>query len=266
MNNCIDAAVPETEKILKRLNSLLDRFEPFIPESSDSAIEFNSDSYRWQSTFRNGFFRKIKNPSYILLADLQCIDRQKNKIVRNTEQFLADLPANNVLLWGPRGTGKSSLIKALLSEYQDKGLNLIEVERKDLSDLRLIIEQLGQKDRHFILYCDDLSFEANNQNYKAIKVALDGSLSQTPENILIYATSNRRHLTPESMDDNVNSKTIDGELHLNETIEEKISLSERFGIWLAFHPFNQDQYLEIVDYWLNKLGFVDLDRTTFIKK
>ena len=249
------ANVSETEKLLKRLDSLLDRIEPFIPESLEKVTEFNGGGFRWQSYGQSGHFYKVINPANIHLDDLQCIERQKLLIDRNTQQFLSSLPANNVLLWGPKGTGKSSLIKALLNQYMNKGLNLIEVEKKYLNDLRMIIEQLGNKQGYFILYCDDLSFEANDPSYKAIKVVLDGSLSNTPDNILIYATSNRRHLVPENMRDNIDSQSIQGELHLNETIEEKISLSERFGIWLAFHPFNQEQYLEIVDYWLNKLGY-----------
>lgn len=244
----------ETEKLLKRLDAILNRIEPFIPPLPDATTEFTGGAYHWKSCSQSGYFQKIDRPAHFLLSDLQCIQRQKELIDRNTQQFLADLPANNVLLWGPKGTGKSSLIKALLSEHQEKGLNLIEVERDNLSDLRTIIDQLSNDEGHFILYCDDLSFEADDASYKALKVVLDGSLSNTSENILIYATSNRRHLLPEYMSDNVASKNINNDLHLNESIEEKISLSERFGLWLSFHPFNQDQYLQIVDYWLKKLG------------
>ncbi len=251
--------MPETDKLIKRLDSLLDKLEPYIPDLPEGIIDFDGGAYRWHSYGKSGLFHKINCPSNICLADLQCIDLQKENIDRNTQQFLANLPANNVLLWGPKGTGKSSLIKALLHEYQNQGLNLIEVTRNDLGDLRTIIEILSKKQAHFVLYCDDLSFEADDPSYKAIKVVLDGSLSSTPENILIYATSNRRHLLPEIMSDNVSSQYISGELHLNEAIEEKLSLSERFGVWLAFHPFNQNQYLEIVEYWLNKHGFVSQD-------
>lgn len=249
----------ETDKLLKRLDTLLDKIDPFIPNLPKGINEFNGGAFRWQSYGHSGLFHEIKHTTKIRLSDLQCIDRQKEKINQNTQQFLENLPSNNVLLWGPKGTGKSSLIKALLNEYKARGLNLIEVEKKDLADLRNIIEQLGVIKAHFILYCDDLSFEADDPSYKAIKVALDGSLSNTPENILIYATSNRRHLLPEMMSDNISSQNLQGELHLNESIEEKLSLSERFGVWLAFHPFNQNQYLEIVDYWLNKFEFVSQD-------
>jgi len=246
--------VSETEKLLKRLDAILDRIEPFIPVMPKAATDFSGGAYHWKSCGHGGHFQKVERPAHFCLSDLQCIEHQKELINRNTQQFLANLPANNVLLWGPKGTGKSSLIKALLSEHQENGLNLIEVERENLSDLRTIIEQLSNKEGHFILYCDDLSFEADDSSYKALKVVLDGSLTNTSENILIYATSNRRHLLPEYMSDNIASKNINNELHLNESIEEKISLSERFGLWLSFHPFNQDQYLDIVDYWLKKLG------------
>jgi len=225
-----------------------------MPTLPESITNFTGGAYHWQSYGQKGIFHKIDHPAKIFLSDLKCIERQKELIDRNTQQFLANLPSNNVLLWGPKGTGKSSLIKALLSEYQPKGLNLIEVERKDMTDLKNIIAQLNNKEGHFILFCDDLSFEADDPSYKAIKVVIDGSLSNTSDNILIYATSNRRHLLPEYMSENVTSKNILDDIHLNESIEEKISLSERFGIWLAFHPFNQDQYLKIVDYWLEKLG------------
>ena len=211
----------ETEKLLKRLDSLLDRIEPFIPPLPEATTYFTGGAYHLKSYGQKCFFHKIDHPANISLSDLQCIDRQKEQIDRNTQQFLANLPSNNVLLWGPKGIGKSSLIKALLSEYQKKGLNLIEVERKDLAEFRTIIEQLSNKEGHFILYCDDLSFEAVDPIYKAIKVALDGSLSNTPDNILIYATSNRRHLLPEYMSENVASKNSQDDIHLDESIEEK---------------------------------------------
>ncbi len=259
----------ETDSLLKRLDSLLDKIDLFIPDVPKGITEFNGGAFRWQSYGHSGLFHEIKHATKITLSDLQCIKRQKEKIDVNTQQFLANLPANNVLLWGPKGTGKSSLIKALLNEYKDKGLNLIEVEKNDLGDLRNIIEKLSNKKAHFILYCDDLSFEADDPSYKAIKVVLDGSLSQAPDNILIYATSNRRHLLPEMMSDNVASQNIHGELHLNEAIEEKLSLSERFGVWLAFHPFDQQQYLAIVDYWLRKLDYqtsdIDIVRKASLK-
>jgi predicted AAA+ superfamily ATPase len=163
-------------------------------------------------------------------------------------------PANNVLLTGARGTGKSSLVKALLNKYENKGLRLIEVEKHDLIDLHDIVERVFQRPERFIVYCDDLSFESDEPGYKALKVVLDGSIEMASDNVLIYATSNRRHLMPEAMRDNLETRHVDGDIHPSETIEEKISLSERFGIWLSFYPFDQAQYLEIVRYWLTFYG------------
>ena len=242
------------DKLINRLESLLDRIEPLFPKQPLAATNFSGGAFRWCRYGKNGVVEPIEISSTIALDDLLCIDKQKTNINQNTKQFLARLPANHVLLWGPKGTGKSSLIKAILNEHKKAGLNLIEVERNDLVYLKEIIDSLRKLDDRFILFCDDLSFEADDLAYKAIKVALDGSLSAPPENILIYATSNRRHLMPESMQDNRDSHFVQDELHMSEAIEEKISLSERFGICLSFHPFNQDQYLSIVRYWLKKIG------------
>jgi len=250
----------EAEDFFTRAHALLERLEKLLPGDKVAFDATESIAYRWQARGLSRSLVAVKNTSGISLSDLQCIDRQKQEIVRNSRQFLQNLPANHVLLWGPRGTGKSSLIKALLNEYHTKGLRLIEVEKQHLIDLPVIVEKLNGQTGHFILFCDDLSFEANDPSYKAMKVVIDGSLSSTPENILIYATSNRRHLMPEYMSENQESRMIEGELHLSETIEEKISLSERFGLWLAFHPFNQDQYLTIVDYWLTKLQLKNQDK------
>ena len=255
----------DTDKLLQRIHNLLDRLEPLLPDTPETIDSFEGGAFRWRRHGQAGFIQRINYPPHIRLDDLQCIKRQKEAINSNTRQFLAGLPANNVLLWGPKGTGKSSLIKALLNEYQPSGLNLIEVEKEDLNQLRDITEHLRVQDGRFILFCDDLSFEANDPSYKAIKVVLDGSLSATPDNVLIYATSNRRHLLPESMRDNENSQMVRDELHLNEAIEEKISLSERFGVWLAFHPFNQEQYLAIVDYWLNQFNAEIADKEQLCK-
>ena len=248
-----------------RANALLDRIEQLIPSEKPVLDTSNSVAFRWQVRGLNKTLIPVKATSGIRLSDLQCIERQKQEIDRNTRQFLQKLPANHVLLWGPRGTGKSSLIKSLLTEYSKKGLRLIEVEKQHLIDLPDIVEMLGDEKHRFIIFCDDLSFEANDPSYKAMKVVIDGSISNTPENILIYATSNRRHLMPEYMSENLQSKMIDGELHLNETIEEKISLSERFGLWLAFHPFNQDEYLTIVDHWIKSLDAPVDDKETMHK-
>jgi predicted AAA+ superfamily ATPase len=241
------------DKFFSRAHELLDRLESRLPENDVKSSLNTATANRWRKDNGLAHLQEVKHLAQIRLQDLQCLDRQKDIITQNTRQFLHSLPANNVLLWGPRGTGKSSLIKAILNEYADDGLRLIEVERHHLVDLPDIAELLYQQKGRFIIYCDDLSFESNDASYKALKVILDGSVSDTPDNILIYATSNRRHLMPEYMSENQQSQMIEGELHMSEAIEEKISLSERFGVWLSFHPFNQTQYLSIVDHWVQKL-------------
>jgi predicted AAA+ superfamily ATPase len=241
------------DKFFSRAHELLDRLESRLPENDVKSSLNTATANRWRKDNGLAHLQEVKHLAQIRLQDLQCLDRQKDIITQNTRQFLHSLPANNVLLWGPRGTGKSSLIKAILNEYADDGLRLIEVERHHLVDLPDIAELLYQQKGRFIIYCDDLSFESNDASYKALKVILDGSVSETPDNILIYATSNRRHLMPEYMSENQQSQMIEGELNMSEAIEEKISLSERFGVWLSFHPFNQTQYLSIVDHWVQKL-------------
>jgi predicted AAA+ superfamily ATPase len=197
----------------------------------------------------------VRHVAEVRLLDLKEIDGQKEKIQRNTEQFVQGLPANNVLLTGARGTGKSSLIKACLNEYAPRGLRLIEVDKADLIDLPDIIDVVAERPEKFIVYCDDLSFEDGEPGYKALKSILDGSVTAATPNVLIYATSNRRHLLPEYMKDNLTyTHTEDGEVHPGEVIEEKISLSERFGLWVSFYPFSQDEYLAIVAQWLSALG------------
>jgi uncharacterized protein len=187
----------------------------------------------------------------IKLSDLREVDAQRDKLLRNTLQFVQGKPANNVLLTGARGTGKSSLIKACLNQYASKGLRLIEIDKADLVDLTDVVDLVATRPERFVFYCDDLSFEDGDAGYKALKSALDGSVAQTSDNVLIYATSNRRHLLPEHMSDNLKATyTEDGELHPGEVVEEKISLSERFGLWISFYPFTQDEYLSIVAQWL----------------
>jgi len=214
---------------------------------------------RWRRRNGTGGLEAVPAVAAIRLDDLQCIDRQKDAALRNTRQFMARLPANHLLLWGPRGTGKSSLIRALQGEFQAQGLRLVELPREHLQDLPDLAALLGGSASRFIIYCDDLTFSAEDQDYKWLKTALDGSVRGLPDNVLIYATSNRRHLMPESMQENRDSRMIDGELHLSEGIEEKLSLAERFGVRLAFHPFDQDQYLAIVRHWLRRLGGADPD-------
>ena len=190
----------------------------------------------------------------IELDDLKNIDEQKNALLLNTKQFVSGLPANNALLWGARGTGKSSLINAILNRFSKQGLRVLQIAKHDLMDLPKITDQLSGLPYKFILLCDDLSFEVSDASYKAVKSALDGSVVKFADNVLIYATSNRRHLLPEEMADNLNATMVDGQLHQGDAVEEKISLSDRFGLWLSFYPFKQDDYLEIVHHWIIKLA------------
>lgn len=244
----------ETDRIYDRLDKLLARIESILPPQHVSSDLGASIAFRWRKFAHTGYIQAIAHPHNIVLDALHGIDEQKRQIDQNTLQFVSGYPANNVLLTGARGTGKSSLIKALLNKYASKGLRLIEVEKQHLIDLHDIVEQVCQRPERFILYCDDLSFETDEPGYKALKVVLDGSIAMASDNVLVYATSNRRHLMPESMRDNLDTRHIDGEIHPSETIEEKISLSERFGLWLSFYPFDQTQYLEIVHYWLAFYG------------
>ncbi len=237
-----DAIVARVETLVSRLESM---FESALPEPDWGYI-----AYYWRpKTGLTG----VQYPHQVELSDILCIERQKAEVRRNTEQFVMGRSANNVLLSGSRGTGKSSLIKAILSEFSDQGLRLIEVEPQDLVTLPDIVELIRGRKERFIIYCDDLSFDAEDSSYKALKATLDGSISAPPDNLLIYATSNRRHLLPEYKQENQDARVVDGEIHHSEGVEEKISLSERFGLWLTFYPYSQDQYLEIVDHWLAQL-------------
>ncbi|MDD2768575.1 MAG: ATP-binding protein [Methylococcus sp.] len=239
--------------LLAALDRLANGIERLAP-SSPGAIDWSFLAYRWAGADHPPPLKPVSHPHAIGLADLLCIDRQKSLLERNTRQFLRGLPANNALLWGSRGTGKSSLVKALLHDYADSGLKLIEVDKTQLIDLPDILDCIRSRPERFILFSDDLSFESGEPGYKALKAVLDGSLSALSGNALIYATSNRRHLLPEYMSENLDAKSIDGEIHQGETVEEKISLSERFGLWISFHPFSQDDYLSVVRQWLEKLG------------
>ena len=236
---------------LEQLNTTVQRLVP----PAASATDWNaSTAYRWRRQGAAGWLVPVSHPAARRLEDLHCVERQKRELNRNTLQFLRGLPANNALLWGSRGTGKSSLVKALLGEHAAEGLRLIEVDRQDLVDLPQIVELLYSRPERFVVYCDDLSFEANDPSYKALKVVLDGSISETADNVVIYATSNRRHLMPETMQENRDARAEDGEIHPGEATEEKIALSDRFGLWLSFYPFRQDDYLAIAAYWLERLG------------
>ena len=246
-----------TESLLTRAEAVLARLEALLPPASPAALD-DGIAWRWRKRNHQGWLEPITRFSNIRLDDLQHIDEPRTELERNTRQFLAGLPANNALLWGPRGTGKSSLVKALLNAYAPDGLRLIEVERQDLIDLPEIVERLAAHPGRFIVFCDDLAFDEHDQTYRALKTVLDGSVLGAPDNLLIYATSNRRHLVPERQRDNQDARyDEDGEVHQSEAVEEKISLSERFGLWLSFHQFNQSRYLDIVVHWLKQLGVSD---------
>lgn len=248
-----DFAMNDTDRLLASLERLVERVEAlFAPP--DEAVDWSAAAFRWRSGPRGGHLQAVSHPHRIGLSQLRNVDRQKAELDRNTRQFLAGLPANNALLWGSRGTGKSSLVKALLTEYADRGLRLIEVDPHQLVDLPDIVGLVRGRDERFIVFCDDLSFEADDASYKALKAVLDGSIAGAADNVLIYATSNRRHLLPEYLSENREARIVDGEIHHGESVEEKISLSERFGLWLSFYPFPQEQYLDICFGWLRTLG------------
>jgi predicted AAA+ superfamily ATPase len=243
-----------SEPLLQRFDQLLTRIEQILPSRVQHADLDAHIAFRWRKHNNTSSLQAIKHPHTITLDELLNIEEQKQALDRNTRQFVSGLPANNVLLTGARGTGKSSLVKALLNRYADQGLRMIEVDKLGLTDLPDIVELVNQRPERFILYCDDLSFEADEPGYKALKVILDGSISTASDNVLVYATSNRRHLIPEFMHENLAAQHVAGEIHPGETTEEKISLSERFGLWLSFYPFDQEQYLAIVQQWLAHHG------------
>ena len=244
------------DHFLERAGRLIDRLEQILPQPLAAPDWSASTAFRYRKRGSgHGVLEPVRHVGAIGLADLQEIDGQKEKIQRNTLQFVQGLPANNVLLTGARGTGKSSLIKACLNEYAAQGLRLIEVDKTDLVDLPDIVEVVADRPEKFMVFCDDLSFEDGEPGYKALKSILDGSVAAATANVLIYATSNRRHLLPEYMKENLSyTHTEDGEVHPGEGVEEKISLSERFGLWVSFYPFSQDEYLAIVDQWLGSFG------------
>jgi predicted AAA+ superfamily ATPase len=258
--------MPDLEKILARTEQLLTRLEALMPAPPKPVDWSGGIAFRWRKSGGRGFLQPVAHPHHIRLSDLRGIDRQKQLVEANTRQFVEGLTANNLLLTGARGTGKSSLIKAVLNRFAKQGLRLIEVDKHDLVDLADIVDLVSGRTEKFIIYCDDLSFEAAEPGYKALKVVLDGSIAATSDNILVYATSNRRHLMPEFMQENLEYKNVGEEIHPGETSEEKVSLSDRFGLWLSFYPFDQDGYLDIVSHWLGELGvpereFKDAHRT-----
>ena len=244
------------ERLLERAEQLMARIESVLPQPMQAPDWTAAVAWRYRKrSSGHGALEPVRHVGAMRLSDLQEIDGQKEKIQRNTLQFVQGLPANNVLLTGARGTGKSSLIRACLNEYAPQGLRLIEVDKAELVDLPDIVDVVSERPERFIVFCDDLSFEDGEPGYKALKSILDGSVSAASPNVLIYATSNRRHLLPEYMKENLTyTHTAEGEVHPGEVVEEKISLSERFGLWVSFYPFSQDEYLTIVAQWLSSFG------------
>ncbi|WP_199102856.1 ATP-binding protein [Aquitalea sp. ASV11] len=243
----------QLQAFLARAEALLARLEPLLPPARPEP-DWSAAAYRWRRQGMAGWLESVSEPHTLPLARLTHIDNQLKLLVRNTRQFVKGKPANNVLLTGARGTGKSSLVKALLPEFADKGLRIIEVDKEHLSDLAQIMALVAGRKERYILFCDDLSFEDGDDAYKALKTALDGGLARRAENMLVYATSNRRHLMPEKHSENREGWVSDGEIHPGEAIEEKVSLSDRFGLWLSFYPFDQDAYLAAVKTWLEHFG------------
>ena len=235
---------------LAHAEQVLERIEPLLPALRPEVDWSKCVAARWVRDGRSGYLLPLDVSLDLSLSDLLGVDAQREQLARNTRQFVSGMPANHALLWGARGTGKSSLVRALLAEHAKAGLRLIEIERDHLADLPRVVELLAGLPQRFVLFCDDLSFEAGEGDYRVLKSVLDGSLEQAPDNVLLYATSNRRHLLPEKMSDNRESWLQDGEIHPGEAVEERVSLSDRFGLWLSFYPFDQDAYLAAVDKWL----------------
>lgn len=252
--------IEKLESLITRAEGLINKLEALLP-SPVAATDWQALAWRWVKLNGKAHLQAVQHPHTIQLENIQFIDRQKVEVVRNTQQFLQGLPANHVLLTGARGTGKSSLIKALLTAFSAQGLRLIEVEKQDLVDLPQIVQLIRTRPEKFIIFCDDLTFEANDASYKALKVVLDGSIEHASSNVLVYATSNRKNLMPEMMADNLPSQDFSGEIRPNDTIEEKTALAERFGLWLSFYSFDQDEYLAIARYWLSTFN-VPFDEST----
>jgi predicted AAA+ superfamily ATPase len=249
----LGALLERAERVLERVEGL---FETSAPPPDFSAHV----AFRWRRRGSQRVLEPVLHPHRITLSDLRGIEAQAKLIDANTRHFVQGLPANNVLLTGARGTGKSSLVKAVLARHAPRGLRLVEVDKQDLLDLPDLVGMVGGASQRFIVFCDDLSFEADEPSYKALKAMLDGSIAAPTDNVLIYATSNRRHLMPEYMSENLETRYLGEEIHPGETVEEKISLSERFGLWISFHPFDQDRYLEIAGHWVERLGVQVSDR------
>lgn len=251
------ASSPDLAALLTRAESVLARLEAWLPPPPP-ATDWSAHAWRWRvGAGGRGGLEAVHKPHGLALDALTGVDEQKTRLVRNTRQFIAGRPANNVLLTGARGTGKSSLVKALLPAFAADGLRLIEVDKTHLADLADIVELLAERPERFIIYCDDLSFEEGDDAYKALKTALDGGLARRADNVLIYATSNRRHLMPEYFSENLETRTVNDEIRPGETTEEKVSLSDRFGLWISFYPFSQDDYLAVFQHWARELGVAE---------
>ncbi len=244
----------DVDKLIARAEAVLARVEALLPPAVPDPDWKKVTAARWRKRNGRGYLQGVAHPHSIALTDLVAVDAQKQAIDRNTRQFVSGLPANNVLLTGSRGTGKSSLVKAMLARYAPRGLRLVEVDKADLTDLPDIAEHLEEQPYRFVVFCDDLTFDAGEAGYKALKVMLDGSIAGAATNVVIYATSNRRHLMPEYFSENLETRHVGEEVHPGESVEEKISLSERFGLWISFYPFAQDDYLAAVDRWLLHFG------------
>lgn len=245
---------PRLVALLERVDRLVQRLDPLLPVEPPVIDWDTTLAARWQRQGAGGCLMPLHVNHDLRLDDLIGVDAQREQLARNTRQFLDGLPANHALLWGARGTGKSSLVRALLAEYGSRGLRLVEIERDHLADLPRLVERLTDLPQRFVVFCDDLSFEAGEGEYRVLKSVLDGSLERAPDNVLLYATSNRRHLVPERQSDNANWERVDGELHPSEAVEDKIALSDRFGLWLSFYPFSQEHYLSVVRHWVDSLA------------
>ncbi|MFT0212875.1 ATP-binding protein [Pseudomonas sp. F1_0610] len=240
----------QVTEFLTYARSILERVEFLLPQTNMQIDWQETLAARWLRQGNNGFLIPLQVSLDVNLADLKGMERQRELLEKNTQQLIAGYPANHALLWGARGTGKSSLVRAILAQQAKSGLRLIEVERDNLADLPRIVESLGKLPQKFIVFCDDLSFDAGD-DFRILKSVLDGSLEKAPDNVLLYATSNRRHLVSERESDNASWQQVDGEIHPSEAAEDKIALSDRFGLWLSFYPFSQDQYLSVVEHWID---------------
>lgn len=244
----------QLQQFLQKAQQVLERLEPWLPVVSTPIDWQKTLAARWRREGRTGYLQPLQVNLTLRLTDLLGVEQQCQRLGANTLQFIRGLPANHTLLWGSRGTGKSSLVRALLAEHAAAGLRLIEIERDHLADLPQVVESLGGLAERFIIFCDDLSFDSGEGDYRQLKSVLDGSLEQAPDNVLLYATSNRRHLLAEKESDNQGWQQVDGELHPSEAVEDKVALSDRFGLWLSFYPFTQDQYLAVVEHWVRQLA------------